>query len=77
MAKTERAIQMLRLINDHPGTLHYRDLARLLDTSERAIFRYLKTLKSTRIKIKMDRRSGGYRLLNDPLYPDIVVDEVM
>lgn len=70
MAKTERAIEMLRIINDNQGQYDAFDLVILVGVSERGIYRYLNSLKRARIEVKFDYKTGGYRLLNDPMHPD-------
>ncbi len=67
MAKSEKLFEILRLIREC-SDLTPKDLARLCDVSERAIYRYLNTLSEVGISIIF--QDGGYKLQGD--YSDII-----
>ncbi|MBD3183888.1 HTH domain-containing protein [Candidatus Poribacteria bacterium] len=59
MAKSEKIFEMLEYISEYPN-LTPRDLARLCEVSERAIYRYLNTLSKVGISVQFE--DGGYKL---------------
>lgn len=63
MTKTERIFDMLQLIHMNPGMYNIKDLSKLCDVSERAIYRYRRSLTNAGITIRLDRKQGGYKLL--------------
>lgn len=67
MSKSDKLFEMLRLIEEFPD-LKASDLAQLIGTSERAIYRYLYSLRAAGFSIQM--RDGGYKLEGD--YSDIL-----
>lgn len=70
MPKTNRLIEMTRLIHNVPGRLTAKDLARDCGVSERGIFRYIGTLKDAGVEVEFDFEKGGYTLMNDVLNPE-------
>lgn len=67
MTKTEKIFEMLRLIGEFPD-LKAVDLAELIDSSERAVYRYLHSLRQAGFSIEL--RDDGYKLQGD--YSDIL-----
>ncbi len=63
MAKSERLFEMLQLIVDDPGELNAAVLAERLKVSERAIFRYISTLKAANVTVRFNGK--GYVLLEE------------
>jgi predicted DNA-binding transcriptional regulator YafY len=68
--KTNRLIEMTRLIHIVPGRLTAKELARNFGVSERGIFRYIETLKASGVEVEFDFEKGGYTLMNDVLNPE-------
>lgn len=69
MAKSEKMVLMLDLICESPGELTAPFLAKTLDVSERAIYRYLSTWQRAGVYIRRNgRREGGYRVMNMQWY---------
>jgi len=62
MAKSEKVFEVLKFIRECPN-LTPKDLARLCEVSERAIYRYLNTLSKVGISISF--QDGGYKLQGD------------
>jgi len=59
LAKSEKLFEILNLISESPD-LTPKDLARLCDVSERAIYRYMNTL--SKVGFSINFRNGGYKL---------------
>ena len=58
LAKPENVFEMLRLIVDKPGKLGLKELAKKLDVSERAIYRYMATAVSAGVMVRRYRNKG-------------------
>jgi len=58
MTKSENVFIMLQLITESPGELGPEELAKELDVSERAIFRYMATAVSAGVMVRFYRNKG-------------------